>query len=283
MRSREEKYKSRIKVLEALASGISGQTQIHSSATIEKANVAADHVVKMDKSKAKDQRLVDEMSSLMKDKEDVTRLTKDKEDMARLLKDKEEIIRLMKEKEEMVTLIKEKEDIGTLKKGKVDDRDQLAGVHAAKSITYNDDIFRMMKEKEESNLTNMKLKLELEAVKSSYEESQRLLKSTKEDMRKLLKDKENSDIIISKLRQELAVAGKSHKRHIQELEGRAFQANEEFEQRIKEVELMLEDSRMKGRDLEESLKSRIETWEQKEIMVNQFVGLQIQNVQVVSC
>jgi len=233
----------------------------------------------MDKSKAKDQSLVDEMSSLMKDKEDVTRLTKDKEDMARLLKDKEEIIRLMKEKEEMVTLIKEKEDIGTLKKGKVDDRDQLADVHAAKSITYNDDIFRMMKEKEENNLTNMKLKLELEAVKSSYEESQRLLKSTKEDMRKLLKDKENSDIIISKLRQELAVAGKSHKRHIQELEGRALQANEEFKQRIKEVELMLEDSRMKGRDLEELLKSRIETWEQKEIMVNQFVGLQIQNVQ----
>ena len=39
MRAREEKYKSRIKVLEALASGISGQTQIHSSATIGKANV----------------------------------------------------------------------------------------------------------------------------------------------------------------------------------------------------------------------------------------------------
>jgi len=39
MRAREEKYKSRIKVLEALASGISGQTQIHSSETIGKANV----------------------------------------------------------------------------------------------------------------------------------------------------------------------------------------------------------------------------------------------------
>ncbi|PAN23741.1 hypothetical protein PAHAL_4G113400 [Panicum hallii] len=277
MRAREEKYKSRIRVLEALASSISGQTQINSSATNGKANVGADHVKK---SKAEDRRLVDKsMSSLMKNKEDVTRLTKDKEDMARLLKDKEEIIRLMKEKEEMVTLIKEKEDIGTLKKGKVDDRDQSADVHTAKSITYNDEIFRMVKEKEESNHTIMKLKLELEAVKSSYEESQSLLKSTKEDMFKLLNDKENSDIIISKLRQELAVAGKSHMRHIQELESRALQANEEFEQRIKEVELLLEDSRMRGRDLEESLKSRIETWEQKEIMVNQFVGLQIQNVQ----
>ncbi|CAN6216593.1 unnamed protein product [Urochloa humidicola] len=282
MRAREEKYKSRIGVLEALASGISGQIQINSSAANGKANVAADHVMKMDKCKSEERKLVDkDMSSLMKDKEDVTRLTKDKEDMAKLLKDKEEIIRLMKEKEEMVTLIKEKEDIGTLKKGKVDARDQSAVVHVAKSIAYNDDIFRMMKEKEkeESNHTITKLKLELESVKSSYEESQRLLKSMKEDKLKLLKDKENSDTIISKLRQELTEARKYHNRHIQELESRAFQANEDFEQRIKAVELMLEDSRMRGRDLEESLKSRIETWEQKEIMVNQFVGLQIQNVQ----
>nr|TKW21881.1 hypothetical protein SEVIR_4G149801v2 [Setaria viridis] len=280
MRAREEKYKSRIRVLEALASGMSGQTQIHSNATNGKANVAADYVMKMDKSKGEERRLVDkDMPSSMKDKEDVTRLTKDKEDMARLLKDKEEIIRLMKEKEEIVTLIKEKEDIGTLKNGKVDDKDQSADVHAAKSMTYDDKIFRMMKEKEESNHTIMKLKLELETMKSSYEESQSMLKSVKEDMLKLLKDKDNSDIIISKLRQELAEAGKSHNRRIQELETRALQANEEFEQRIKAVELMLEDSRMRASDFEESLKSRIESWEQKEIMVNQFVGLQIQSVQ----
>ncbi|KAF8652021.1 hypothetical protein HU200_062963 [Digitaria exilis] len=279
MRTREEKYKSRIRVLEALASGISGQTQINSSVTNEKANVRCNISPGMMKSKAEEQILVDkDMSSLMKDKEDVTRLTKDKEDMARLLKDKEEIIRLMKEKEEMVTLIKEKEDIGILKKGNVDKRDQSADVHVAKSITYNDGTFRMM-EKEESNYTMMKLKLELEALKSSYEESQSLLKSTKEDVTKLLKDKEKSDIIISKLRQELAEAGKSYYINIQELESRALQANERFQQRIKEVEFMLEDSRMRGRDLEDSLKSRIKTWEQKEIMVHQFVGLQIRNVQ----
>jgi kinesin family protein C2/C3 len=47
MRAREEKYKSRIRVLEALASSISGQTQINSSATNGKANVGADHVKKV--------------------------------------------------------------------------------------------------------------------------------------------------------------------------------------------------------------------------------------------
>lgn len=39
MRAREEKYKSRIRVLEALASGTSGQMQISSSATNGKTNV----------------------------------------------------------------------------------------------------------------------------------------------------------------------------------------------------------------------------------------------------
>ncbi|XP_062229006.1 kinesin-like protein KIN-14M isoform X3 [Phragmites australis] len=282
MRAREEKYKSRIRVLEALASGTNGQTQVNSSATNGKAHVAADHVLqlKMEKGKIEERQLVvKDMSSLMKDKEDVTRLIKDKEDMARLLKDKEDIIRLMKEKEEMVMLMKEKEDKVSLKTGKVDDRNQSAEEHVAISVTYNDEIIRMMKEKEGSNHTIMKLKLELEAVKSSYEESQSLLESTKEDVLKLLKDKENSDNIISKLRQELAVARRAHKTHIQELESRALQANEAFEHRIKEVELLLKGSRKRGRDLEELLKSRIETWELKEIMVNQFVGLQIQNIQ----
>lgn len=39
MRAREEKYKSRIRVLEALASGTNGQTQVNSSATNGKAHV----------------------------------------------------------------------------------------------------------------------------------------------------------------------------------------------------------------------------------------------------
>jgi len=218
----------------------------------------------------------------MTEKEDVTRLTKDKEDMARLLKDKEDIIRLMKEKEEMVMLIKEKDEMVTLRKGKIDGRDQSADALVDKSTKYNDETIRMMKEKEDNtNNTIMKLKSELEAVKSSYKENHNQLESTKEEVLKLQKDKENSDNIISKLRQELSLARESHKTHIQELESSALQASKCFEHRIKEVDLMLEDSRKKRRDLEEVLASRMDTWKQKEIMVNQFLGLQIQNIQVV--
>ncbi|KAL6602840.1 hypothetical protein ACP70R_043201 [Stipagrostis hirtigluma subsp. patula] len=280
MKAREEKYKSRIRVLEALASGASGQAQANSNATNGKTHVSGDDILqmKMAKGKTEERRLVDrEMESLMKDKEDVTRLTKDKEDMAKLLKDKEDIIRLMKEKEEMFMLMKE--DMTSLKKGKADDRNQSADEHAVLSVKYKDEIIRMTKEEEDSKDTIMKLKLELEAFKSSYQESHRLLESKKKDVLMLLKDKENSDIIISQLRQELEATRRSHKAHIQELETRALQANIEFGQRIKEVELMLEHSRKRGRDLEESLKSRLEAWEQKEITVKRFVDLQKQNIE----
>lgn len=236
--------------------------------------------MEIDKFEEKRRVVEEDMANLMKDKEDVTRLTKDKEDMARLLKDKEDIIRLMKEKEEMVRLMKDKEDMVSLNIGKVEDRNQSADEHIAKTIKYKDEISRLMKEKEDSNHTIINLKLDLKAVKSSYEESHSLLESTKEDVLKLLKDKENSCNVISQLRQELAIARRSHEIYIQELESGASQANKEFEQRIKEVELMLEDSRKRRIYLEELLESRIQTWEQKEIMLNQFVGLQIQSIQV---
>ncbi|TVU07849.1 hypothetical protein EJB05_41221 [Eragrostis curvula] len=227
-------------------------------------NDAADHALqmKMEEGKIEERQLVDkDIASSMKDKAAVATLTKDKEDMARLLKDKEDIIRLMKEKEEMFMLMKDKEDMVSLKKGRVDDRTQSVDEH------------------EDSKNTILKLKLELESVKSSYEECHSMLKSKKEDVLKLLKDKDNSDTIISKLSQELVVSRRAHKTHIQELENRALKETEEFKQRIKELELKLEDSRKRGRDLEVLLQSKMETWKRKEIMVNQTVGLQIQNIQ----
>ncbi|XP_044423248.1 kinesin-like protein KIN-14M isoform X2 [Triticum aestivum] len=283
MKAREEKYKSRIRVLEALASGTSGQIHVSSNAANGKAHVAAEpvHRMKMEKDKFEEKRqlLEEDQTKLTKDKENVTTLTKDKEDMTRLLNDKEDIIRLMKEKEEMARLIKEKEDTVILKKGKDGDRNQSADEHIAKPIMYKDELISLMKEKENYKVTIMKLKLELEANKSSCEKSHSLLETKNKDVVNLLKDKENSGNVISQLRQELAMARRSHETYIQDLKTTALQENRNFEQRIKEVELKLEDSTKRERYLEELLEARIQTWEQKEIMLNQFVGLQMQNIQ----
>ncbi|KAG8094504.1 hypothetical protein GUJ93_ZPchr0012g19181, partial [Zizania palustris] len=272
MKAREEKYKSRIRVLEALAHGTSGQTHAYSSAANGKAH--------MEKDKTEDKMWLVEkdVAWLMKDKEDVTRLTKDKEDMARLLKDKEDIIRLMKEKEEMVRMMKEKENKVSLENGRVEKKYRSTDKDVANSVKYKDEIIKLMKEKEDSNDTIMKLNLELKAMKSSYGETCILLESKKKEVLKLLMDKEKNDYIVSQLKQELAVE-RSHQIHIQELETAAWQENQRLEQRIKEMDLMLEDSKRRGRYFEELLQSRIQTWEQKEITLNKFVCLHIQNIQ----
>uniref|UniRef100_A0A0E0HSC6 Kinesin motor domain-containing protein n=1 Tax=Oryza nivara TaxID=4536 RepID=A0A0E0HSC6_ORYNI len=248
-------------------------------------NVSPDHAVhqmKMEKDKTEDKKRLAEKDVvlLVKDKEeDVTRLTKDKEDMAKLLKDKEDIIRLMKEKEEMVWMMREKENMVSLNNGRVEDKHQLTDKDVANSAKYRNEIIKLMKEKEDSNDTIMKLNIELEAMKSSYEGTRILLDSKKKEVLQLLMDKESIEYIVSQLKQELAIERSSHQTHIQELDTRAFQANNKLEQRIKEMELMLEDSKTRVRDLEELLESRSQTWEQKEIRLNQFIGLQIQNIQ----
>jgi kinesin family protein C2/C3 len=236
----------------------------------------------MEKDKTEDKKRLAEKDVvlLVKDKEeDVTRLTKDKEDMAKLLKDKEDIIRLMKEKEEMVWMMREKENMVSLNNGRVEDKHQLTDKDVANSAKYRNEIIKLMKEKEDSNDTIMKLNIELEAMKSSYEGTRILLDSKKKEVLQLLMDKESIEYIVSQLKQELAIERSSHQTHIQELETRAFQANNKLEQRIKEMELMLEDSKTRVRDLEELLESRSQIWEQKEIRLNQFIGLQIQNIQ----
>jgi kinesin family protein C2/C3 len=169
------------------------------------------------------------------------------------------------------------------------------------STKENDKILKLMNEKEHGNNIILKVNMEMKALQSSYEEAcklleskekdvvtlladkeeaRKLLESKEKDVVKLLANKEDNASLILQLREELEAAKRLHETDRQQLEARASQLKEELEQRIKEVELMLEDSIKKRREHEEVLKSRIQFWEQKGIVVNQFVGLQIQNVQV---
>ncbi|KAF0933948.1 hypothetical protein E2562_021013 [Oryza meyeriana var. granulata] len=209
---------------------------------------------------------------LIKEKDDVVfRLTKEKEDIIKLLEEKEDVIRLMKQKEDMFMSIKEKENKAELRK--ITDED------ADRSIKEKAEIMRLMKEKEDGNNTILKLKKESETLRSSYEESCRLLESKKEDMVRLLTDKENNDSLILELKKELEETKRLHEALSQQLENKAAKVNKELEQRIEEVKLMLDDSTKRRRELKELSESRIQFWKKKEVVVNQFVSLQVQNVQ----
>uniref|UniRef100_A0A0E0G3U8 Kinesin motor domain-containing protein n=1 Tax=Oryza nivara TaxID=4536 RepID=A0A0E0G3U8_ORYNI len=217
-------------------------------------------------------RLTKEKEEIIKEKDDiVVRLTKEKEEIIKLLEEKEDIISLMKQKEDMFMSIKEKENKAELKK--ITDED------AARSIKDKAEIMRLMKEKEDGNNTILKLKKESETLRSSYEESCRLLESKKEDVARLLTDKENNDSIISELKKELEETKRLHEAHSQQLETKAAQVSKELEQRIEEVKLMLDDSTKRRIELEELSETRIQFWKKKEVVINQFVSLQVQNVQ----
>uniref|UniRef100_J3LB34 Kinesin motor domain-containing protein n=1 Tax=Oryza brachyantha TaxID=4533 RepID=J3LB34_ORYBR len=219
----------------------------------------------------KKQMADDNKDRLIKEKDDVVfRLTKEKEEIIKLLEEKEDIIRLMKQKEDMFMSIKEKENKAELK---------ITDEEAERSIKEKAEIARLMKEKEDGSNTILKLKKESETLRSSYEESCRLLESKKEDVARLLTDKENNDNIILELKKELEETKRLHEAHSQELETKAAKVRKELEQRIEEVKLMLDDSTKRRRELEELSESRIQFWKRKEVEVNQFVSLQVQNVQ----
>ncbi|CAL5059296.1 unnamed protein product [Urochloa decumbens] len=241
----------------------------------------------------------EDMISLLKEKEDIIKLMKEKDDMVklaggettdrkkainddrdRLIKENNDALaRLTMEKEDIAKLLKEKEDVIRLMKEKEDKADRKKVEDADRSLKEKGDIAKLMKEKDDYSNTIMKLKQELESLRSSHEESCKLLESKKGDVVKLLTDKEMNENIILKLRQEFEATKKLHEAHSQELETKAAKVNKELEQRIKEIELMLEDSTKRRRELEESAESRIQFWKQKQIVVNKFIGLQVKNAQ----
>ncbi|KAG2657232.1 hypothetical protein PVAP13_1KG186200 [Panicum virgatum] len=212
--------------------------------------------------------------------DDRDRLIKENSDaLARLTMEKENITKLLKEKEDAIRLMKEKEDKAVMKKGNVENRKQAIVEDADRSIEEKGDIIRLMKEKDDYSNTIMKLKQELESLRSSHEESCKLLESKKGDVVKLLTDKEMNENIILNLKQELEATKKLHEAQSQQVETKAAKVSKELEQRIKEIELMLEDSTKRRIELEESAESRFQFWKQKQIVVNKFVGLQIKNSQ----
>ncbi|XP_066321558.1 kinesin-like protein KIN-14D [Miscanthus floridulus] len=201
----------------------------------------------------------DYRNTIMKLKQEFKSLRSSYEESCKLLESKkEDVVKLVTDKEMTENIILQlRQELEATKK-----------LHEAQT-----------KEEEDYRDTIMKLKQEFESLRSSYEESSKLLESKKEDVVKLVTDKEMNDNIILQLRQELEATKKVHEAETQQLETKAAKVNKEFKQRIKEIELMLEDSTKRRRELEESTESRIQFWKQKEIVVNKFVGLQVKNAQ----
>lgn len=105
-------------------------------------------------------------------------------------------------------------------------------------------------------------------------------KFEEEDLVKLMKEKENNNLEISTLKQELDVAKKAYELHCSQMDTQAKDAKTTLEERLKELELLLEDSKNKMKKLESYSESKYQRWNQKEQIYQSNMEFQFGALQV---
>ncbi|XP_064942380.1 kinesin-like protein KIN-14K isoform X2 [Musa acuminata AAA Group] len=116
----------------------------------------------------------------------------------------------------------------------------------------------------------------LKTEKSIIEEKK---KHAEEDVAKLRKEKENSDKIISELNQNLEAMKMSYNEQFHQLEKKERIAQMELEEKIKEAESLLEESRNRREEIEAISESKCQNWNKKENNFQCFINSYLRSVQ----
>nr|XP_023926072.1 kinesin-like protein KIN-14J [Quercus suber] len=105
---------------------------------------------------------------------------------------------------------------------------------------------------------------QLQHIKTERTKMEEKKKFEEEDLVKLTKENENNNLEISTLKQELEVAKKAYELHCSQMDTQAKDAKTTLEERLKELEHLLEDSKNKMKKLESYSESKHQRWSQKE-------------------
>ncbi|KAK1565614.1 hypothetical protein Q3G72_030783 [Acer saccharum] len=210
-KTREEKYQSRIRVLETLAAGSGEETEIVMQQLQQ---------MKAVKSKVEEKKKVED----------------------------EDLVKLMKEKDQHNLEISGlKQELEMAKK------------------TNEGELVKLLKEKDQHNLEISGLKQESEMAKKTYEG----------ELVKLMKEKDQHNLEISRLKQELEMAKKTYELRCLQMETESKGAAANLVDRLKELESLLTDSRNKVKELERHSESKFEGWSKKENIYQSFLDFQL--------
>ncbi|XP_075663168.1 kinesin-like protein KIN-14C [Castanea sativa] len=105
---------------------------------------------------------------------------------------------------------------------------------------------------------------QLQHIKTERTKMEEKKKFEEEDLAKMMKEKENNNLEISTLKQELEIAKKAYELHCSQMDTQAKDAKTTLEERLKELENLLEDSKNKVKKLESYSESKYQRWNQKE-------------------
>nr|XP_033513213.1 kinesin-like protein KIN-14P isoform X3 [Nicotiana tomentosiformis] len=272
-KTREEKYQSRIRVLEALAAGTSEETQIVMNQLQQ---------IKNEKNKMEEKKKNEE--------QDVPRL-KEKDDQIATLKQELEIAKKSYESKEKDDHGQEvaalKQELEIVKKSyelkeKENHNQEIAALKQELEIVKKS---YELKEKENHKKEITALKQEMEIFKKSYELKEKedhrqeiaALKQEMEIAKKSyeLKEKEDHKQEIAALKQEMEIAKKSYEHHTLEMEKKATESQQELEEKLKEATSLLTESRNRIKELETFCQSKSENWTKKEHIYQIFTEFQL--------
>nr|XP_019066823.1 kinesin-like protein KIN-14P [Solanum lycopersicum] len=286
-KSREEKYQSRIRIMEDLATGTSEETQIVMNQL---------HQIKNEKSKAEEKKKIEEQDvSILKEKDDQIAALKQELEMAMksyelkenedhgkritALKKELEVVKKSyesKEKEDNKEITALKQEMGTLKKSyelkqKEDNSQEITALKQELEIVKKS---YELKGKEANSQEITALKQELEIVKKSYESKEKekhkqeitALKQELETVKNSYKSNEKEDHRreIADLKQEMEIAKRLYEQHTLEMKEKATKAQQELEEKLKEAMSLLTESRNRIKELETFIESQSRSWTKKE-------------------
>uniref|UniRef100_A0A3Q7J842 Kinesin-like protein n=1 Tax=Solanum lycopersicum TaxID=4081 RepID=A0A3Q7J842_SOLLC len=271
-KSREEKYQSRIRIMEDLATGTSEETQIvmNQLHQIKDVSILKE---KDDQIAALKQELEMAMKSYeLKENEDhgkrITALKKELEVVKKSYESKE------KEDNKEITALKQ--EMGTLKKSyelkqKEDNSQEITALKQELEIVKKS---YELKGKEANSQEITALKQELEIVKKSYESKEKekhkqeitALKQELETVKNSYKSNEKEDHRreIADLKQEMEIAKRLYEQHTLEMKEKATKAQQELEEKLKEAMSLLTESRNRIKELETFIESQSRSWTKKE-------------------
>lgn len=117
----------------------------------------------------------------------------------------------------------------------------------------------------------------LQIEKNKIEEKRKL---EEQDLLRLEEEKNHIDVENSSLKHELEVAKRTHKEHCLLLQVQAEETKVELEEKLKELECFLIESRMKVKELESFSESKSRRWKKKEGSYKSFIDFQFRALQV---
>ncbi|KAM3405450.1 hypothetical protein ACQJBY_008122 [Aegilops geniculata] len=252
IKTREEKYLSKIKALQVLVNGTNEENQM----TVNQLQV----VKKRQKNENEEKSKIEERQKLSE--QNVVRLIEEKENAENMIASLKEEMEVMEKRNRLheknvVQLIEEKESDENMISSLKEKMEEMNSLH-------EQNVGRLIKEKEDGQNMISRLKEEMEEMNRLHDQN----------AHQLIKEKEDGQNMISSLKEEMEEMNRLHKQQLDQFEIKTKQMEEQLATKVKEFELHVLRSNMKIEEVETTYQQKSQLWNKKENIFHNYMNNQ---------